>query len=644
MENTAPDTCSLLLIDDCSDTVTHRFLENLQKQHPRITVYRNSQNLGFVKSCNTGLKQGTAPFAMIVNSDVVVTEGWLERLIACARQDPSIGLVNPLTNYASQIAIPLPAGLSFIDVNRFLRKHFEGQMADIVTGVGFCMLLRRQALAAVGLFDEIYGHGYCEESDLCMRLTTNGWRTVAAKDVYVYHKGKATYTDRDERYLKNRKLFDTRWAPEYHRQFKQFQQANPLQDVRKALSPFPLRLDIKPALIQTARNMLQGARERNIRKTLGAAVNGLLSLPNARHKLVTPDALKPFKQNTLSITYIMRNLIVAGGVLSVIQLVNELILLGVDARIAALHKDPLLDDWTKLYTQPMIYKTPDELIKNLPETDIVVSTLWITAEWAGEIIRKGRAKTGAYFLQDYEPWFFPEDDPGSRKRVEETYSFFSHHIAKSDWLCNQVSSHGITPHKIHLGMDLGIFYPREVQKSHPVVIAMARPRTPRRGFSHIIKALEQVKREKPETEIILFGDRFLSSYAIPFDFSDAGIIFNQSRLAQLYSKADVFLDGSDFQGFGRCALEAMACGAACVLTEVGGVGEYAQHGQNCLLIPPADPEAMSRSVIRLLKDDPLRQKLIQKGKETADRFCHKQEARKTLAYFQAIAAGEKADC
>ena len=102
-----------------------------------------------------------------------MVEGWLGRLLACA--DTNIASVNPLTNHASQISIPIAPSANFISMDRTIRKLSQRQYPDVVTGVGFCMLLRRSALDDVGLFDEIYGHGYCEESDLCMRLTTKGF-------------------------------------------------------------------------------------------------------------------------------------------------------------------------------------------------------------------------------------------------------------------------------------------------------------------------------------------------------------------------------------------------------------------------------------------------------------------------------------
>ena len=121
------------------------------------------------------------------------------------------------------------------------------------------------ALRQVGLFDPAYGHGYCEESDLCMRLIAAGFRTVVAEDVYVYHRGGGSFSDGQERYLRNRRLFDQRWGREYRRQFRAFRRANPLKPTRQ-LFTLPTRWEPTPALWQGARALLaewRGARSLN---------------------------------------------------------------------------------------------------------------------------------------------------------------------------------------------------------------------------------------------------------------------------------------------------------------------------------------------------------------------------------------------
>ncbi len=98
-------------------------------------------------------------------------------------------------------------------------------------------------------------------------------------------------------------------------------------------------------------------------------------------------------------------------------------------------------------------------------------------------------------------------------------------------------------------------------------------------------------------------------------------------IASFYSYLDVFVFPSFVEGFGLPPLEAMACGAAVVLTDSGGVREYARDGENCLLVAPGDVEALARAIDRLIADPALRSRLAQAGRATAisypvERFAH----------------------
>ncbi len=636
LEHTHGFAYRLTVIDDASDKETATWLEQRAADDPRMRVIRSAENQGFVHACRRGYEASQTPFVLLLNSDVVVTPGWLQRLIQCARSDPKIASVNPLTNHASQLVMPMLPGASYLAMNALLNKR-PPQYPDVVTGVGFCMLLRRSALERVGFFDEIFGRGYCEDSDLSMRLTTHGYRTVVADDVYIYHRGSGTFgAERGPRYLANRRIFDQRWSKEYRRQFANFAAADPLREVR-TLIRYKTRWNPMPVVWETGRKTRTALQERKPLSAAKELIKGALLLPQSRRLLVQPaDVDQVTRKGRLRITYILHRLVVAGGVLSVIQIVNQLILLGVEARIVTLFEDHAVYRWTKLYTKPIVYANERELLSAFPETDVVVATLWTTAPWTQVLVDRGRATVGVYFLQDYEPWFFPADDKTASERVRSTFEMLPNRIVKSDWLAAMLAADGYDTHKISIGMDLANFYPRDTKPGPITVVAMARPLTPRRGFAATIEALAIVKKARPDIEIRLFGDSALHRHEIPFEYRDEGVVADQERMARIYSSADVFLDGSEFQGFGRCGLEAMACGAACVLTNVGGVNEYARHEENALLVVPNRPGAFADAVVRLIDDAQTRSALVAAGRQTVERFCHRREARETLEYFRSL--------
>lgn len=626
----------LYLIDDGSDAHTVDYLRAVAAEHRNIVVHTNGDNIGFVKSCNIGIELGTSASVVLLNSDVVVTSGWLDRLLECAASDPRIASVNPVTNHASQIQLPMAPGANFKGMDYVLRQNAGCDYPDIVTGVGFCLLLRRSALEEVGKFDEVFGRGYCEESDLCMRLTTAGWRTVLADNVYIYHRGGGTFTDRDGRYQRNRAIFDSRWKREYERQYNQFRKNDPLAPLR-ALFTTRQRWEPMPIVWETGRDLRKAWRSGRISDILRVIARGGIRTLGSRRPVGTPESVANVtRPRRLRVTYVLRDIVVAGGVLSVIQLVNELILLGVEARIVATFEDRAIYDWTRLYTAPIIFKSETELLKQFPYTDVAIATLWSTAPLVAEVVSSGKAKQAAYFVQDYEAWFFADKQSTARQRVKETYALINHRIVKSDWLKGMLAQDGYRSHKIRLGMDLARFYPRDVGKHRVTILAMARPGTPRRGFVQTCEALAKVKEVIPEAQVVLFGAKGLKNEYILFDFRDEGVVVDPERLAFLYSEADVFLDGSEFQGFGRCGLEAMACGTACVLTNVGGVTEYVRENENALLVPPSRPDAFADAILKLIRSADLRERLAVEGRRTAHQFCHKREARETLSFLTEI--------
>lgn len=625
----------LYIIDDGSDSTTSQVLAYHTAKQSNMTLISNKTNIGFLKSCNKGIKRCHSQYVLLINSDVIVVKHWLERILECANSDTSIASVNPLTNHAAHISLPMATGASFVSMDRMISQFSKKHYPDVVTGVGFCILLRRSALNEVGLFDEIYGHGYCEESDLCMRFTTMGYRTVVADNVYVFHKGSASFEGRKERYLKNRKIFDERWLKTYKKQFKAFQKASPLAYLH---APFKASQRWQPltSMRETYRITRSRYQNNNYFSSAKAIVRGLLNLPFYTENMVTNDYVKRLSQpNQLKVTYVLHKLTIAGGVLSVVQLVNELILLGVDARIVTLYQYPEVKDW-KFYFTPIVFKNKKELINNFPDSDIVIATHWTTAPWVSQILSQNKAQKGAYLLQDYESWFFPKSDTKSRSLVKDTYSMVGNKIVKSSWLQDLIQKDGYESKKIWLGMNLDIFYPRDIKKNNKVtILAMARPRTPRRGFQVLIDAFSILKNKHNHLEIVLFGDD-LSKQEIPFKYINKGIISNQNQLAKLYSSANIFVDSSEFQGFGRTALEAMACHTACILTNVGGVIEYAQNEQNCLLIPPKQPMEIVAAVDKLLINSSLMERIMVGGTKTASQFSHKQEAKNTLNYLMEL--------
>ena len=166
-----------------------------------FVLEQHRSNQGFVKTVNHGLRLCKGRDVVILNSDTVVYNDWLDRLLAHAQSHPRLASVTPLSNNATICSYPetladnrVSLEVSHGDIDRLAGEVNQGRHVEAPTGVGFCMYMRRAAIDEVGGLDERhFGRGYGEENDWCQRVLRKGWRNAIACDVYVRHVGSVSF-------------------------------------------------------------------------------------------------------------------------------------------------------------------------------------------------------------------------------------------------------------------------------------------------------------------------------------------------------------------------------------------------------------------------------------------------------------------
>jgi glycosyltransferase involved in cell wall biosynthesis len=97
---------------------------------------------------------------------------------------------------------------------------------------------------------------------------------------------------------------------------------------------------------------------------------------------------------------------------------------------------------------------------------------------------------------------------------------------------------------------------------------------------------------------------------------------------------DLFVLSSETEGLGTSLLDAMAAGKACIGTRAGGIPEAVADGETGLIVPTHDPTALSHAIVRLLQDEPLRQRMGEAGHARAiDQFSVEKMVEGTLAAY-----------
>ncbi len=194
-------SAEIVVMNDASpDAVITAYLADLARS-ARITLVTNESNLGFVATCNRAMQLHAERDVVLLNSDTVVSDGWLDRMVACAAASPQTASVTPFSNNATLCSYPrlaisneMPAVPTLRDLDAMFATLNRGRSVAIPTGVGFCMLMTRAAIDAIGMFDvEAFGRGYGEENDWCMRATARGFTHQLCGDVFVYHKGEVSF-------------------------------------------------------------------------------------------------------------------------------------------------------------------------------------------------------------------------------------------------------------------------------------------------------------------------------------------------------------------------------------------------------------------------------------------------------------------
>jgi glycosyltransferase involved in cell wall biosynthesis len=173
-----------------------------------VTVVTNSTNLGFPVAINQGLQLARGEYLVLLNNDVVVTDGWLDQLITLAnvergvdgigaRPGSVIGMVGPMSNYAAppQLVDGVPYH-NVEDMHQFARSwrdQHRGKWFTVPKLSGFCLLMKRAVYDGVGGLDERFGLGLFDDDDLAERARRAGFELAVAHDLFVHHFGSRTF-------------------------------------------------------------------------------------------------------------------------------------------------------------------------------------------------------------------------------------------------------------------------------------------------------------------------------------------------------------------------------------------------------------------------------------------------------------------
>ena len=187
---------------------TDNSIDFITENFPSVKIIKNAINGGYAKGYNDALKHIDADIFCLINSDIEVTENWLNPILNEFENDENIGVLQPKIldfknktkfEYAGAaggfldfFGYPYCRGRIFNDIEK--DKNQFNKISDIFWASGACFFIKSDLFRELNGFDEDY-FAHQEEIDLCWRVQNAGFKIKYIPNSIVYHVGGATLSN-----------------------------------------------------------------------------------------------------------------------------------------------------------------------------------------------------------------------------------------------------------------------------------------------------------------------------------------------------------------------------------------------------------------------------------------------------------------
>lgn len=205
----------IIVVDNASDDTTLHWL-SCQND---ISLIKKNENIGYVESCNEGIKLSKGKFVLLLNYNVIVTHNWLSNMMNCMDSDNKIGAVGTVTNYCGNNQ-NISLSYDTIDEMQNICLSFNNSNPELweerIKLSDFNMLIRKESVIATGLLDTDFSPGHFEDEDYSFKLIEKGYKLMLISDTFIHHYPGVSYkeamSDTYETYAVNLNKFSTKWG------------------------------------------------------------------------------------------------------------------------------------------------------------------------------------------------------------------------------------------------------------------------------------------------------------------------------------------------------------------------------------------------------------------------------------------------
>lgn len=251
---------------------------------------------------------------------------------------------------------------------------------------------------------------------------------------------------------------------------------------------------------------------------------------------------------------------------------------------------------------------PEISAAHLPDADAIIATWWSTAE-AALVLPAGKGRR-YHLIQGDETWY------GAHERVYAAWRAPLHKIFIAQWLRERALELGVpdsaTTH-IPNAVAHDRFFVSQPIETRPRRAAMLYSPESYKGGAIGLDILHRVRSRFPDFTAVLFGVARPPA-GLPSWMRYIRRASSEQLAADVYNGSAVYLCPSTSEGWHLPATEAMACGCALVASDIGGVRDYAVHGETALLYDVGNVEAGAQMLTRLLQDERTRIDMAHRGR------------------------------
>ncbi len=185
----------VIVVDNGSDQATLDMLASLDDPHVRV-VY-NATNRGFGGGNNDGIAAARGAYVVVLNNDVVVTDGWLDALLEPFDRMPSVGVTAPRSNKIvgdQEVVDASYRDLEGMHAYARERRRVHAQRGYVTDrAIGFCLCIDRRVIDQIGGFDERFRMGNFEDDDFSIRVRAAGYEIYVCDDCFIHHFGSQSF-------------------------------------------------------------------------------------------------------------------------------------------------------------------------------------------------------------------------------------------------------------------------------------------------------------------------------------------------------------------------------------------------------------------------------------------------------------------